>query len=488
MVTFILSIIALIVGYFIYGTVVEKIFGIDENRETPAVRLEDGVDYVPMPEWKIFLIQFLNIAGLGPIFGAILGAMFGPAAFLWIVFGSIFAGGVHDYFSGMLSVRHDGASVPEIVGKYLGQGFRNFMRVFSVVLLILVGVVFVMGPADLLAGLTPEKFGRNFWLYIIFFYYILATLLPVDKIIGKIYPIFGICLLLMAVGVAAMLIIKGYPIPEATPANLYNMHSKASTMPIFPVLFVTIACGAISGFHSTQSPLMARCITNERQGRRVFYGSMIAEGIVALIWAAAAMSFFAGSGGTNGVGKFNEIMASNGNNAAWVVNEVCNSLLGKVGGILAILGVVACPITSGDTAFRSARLTIADSLKYKQEDIKNRLSISIPLFIIGFVLTRIDFNIIWRYFAWSNQALATVLLWASAVYLVTIKKIHWIASLPATFMTAVSVTYIMVAPEGFKLSTSIGYPVGIISAIVVFAMFLSKAKKEKMKISNSKTA
>lgn len=487
MVTFIVSIIALIVGYFVYGAVVEKIFGIDEERVTPAIRLEDGVDYVPMPEWKVFLIQFLNIAGLGPIFGAILGAMFGPAAFLWIVFGSIFAGGVHDYFSGMLSLRHDGASVPEIVGKYLGQGFKNFMRVFSVILLILVGVVFVMGPADLLAGLTPKSLTRDFWLYIIFFYYILATLLPIDKLIGKFYPIFGICLLLMAVGVAGALIIKGYPIPEAIPSNLYNMHSKASTMPLFPVLFVTIACGAISGFHSTQSPLMARCITNERQGRRVFYGSMIAEGIVALIWAAAAMSFFAGPGGTNGVAKVNDIMASNGNNTAWVVNEVCNSLLGKVGGVLAILGVVACPITSGDTAFRSARLTIADSLKYKQEDIKNRLYISIPLFIMGFALTRIDFNVIWRYFAWSNQALATVLLWASAVYLVTIKKPHWIASLPGTFMTAVSVTYIIVAPEGFKLSTSIGYPVGIISAIVVFALFLSKAKKEKSKISNSET-
>lgn len=487
MVTFILSIIALIVGYFIYGAVVEKVFGINENRETPAVRLEDGVDYVAMPEWKIFLIQFLNIAGLGPIFGAILGAMFGPAAFLWIVFGSIFAGGVHDYFSGMLSLRYDGASVPEIVGKYLGQGFRNFMRVFSVVLLVLVGVVFVMGPADLLAGLTPVRFGRNFWLYIIFAYFILATLLPVDKIIGKIYPVFGICLLLMAVGVASMLIIKGFPIPEAIPSNLYNMHSKASTMPLFPVLFVTIACGAISGFHSTQSPLMARCITNERQGRRVFYGAMIAEGIVALIWAAAAMSFFAGPGGNNGVGKLNEIMATNGNNAAWVVNEVCNSLLGKVGGVLAILGVVACPITSGDTAFRSARLTIADSLDYKQEEIKNRLYISIPLFVIGFILTKIDFNVIWRYFAWSNQALATILLWAAAVYLVTVKKNYWIASVPATFMTAVSITYILVAPEGFKLSTSIGYPIGIISTIIIFAIFLSKAKKEKVKISNSKT-
>ncbi|SQC02759.1 carbon starvation protein A [Clostridium tetanomorphum] len=270
----------------------------------------------------------------------------------------------------MLSVRHDGASVPEVVGKYLGGGFKQFMRVFSVILLVLVGVVFVTGPAGLLASLTPNSLDKNFWLYVIFAYYILATLLPVDKLIGKIYPIFGICLLVMAVGVGAKLILDGYPIPEAIPSNLYNMHSNPGTTPLFPVLFVTIACGAISGFHSTQSPLMARCITNEKQGRRIFYGSMIAEGIVALIWAAASMSYFAGPNGVDGVTKLNVAMTANGNNAAWAVNVICNSLLGKVGGALAILGVVACPITSGDTAFRSARLTIADSINYKQEKSK----------------------------------------------------------------------------------------------------------------------
>ncbi|WP_125152521.1 carbon starvation CstA family protein [Clostridium rectalis] len=488
MVSFIISLIALVLGYFIYGKIVEKSFGADESIKTPAIRLKDGVDYVPMPEWKIFLIQFLNIAGLGPIFGAILGAMFGPAAFLWIVFGCIFAGGVHDYFSGMLSVRHDGASVPEVVGKYLGDGFKKFMRVFSVILLILVGVVFVTGPAGLLATLTPKNFDKNFWLYIIFAYYILATLLPVDKLIGKIYPVFGVCLLIMALGVGGKLIIDGYPIPEIVPSNLYNMHNNPLKTPLFPVLFVTIACGAISGFHSTQSPLMARCITSEKQGRRIFYGSMIAEGIVALIWAAAAMSFFAGPNGVNGVGKLNEAMVFNGNNAAWAVSAICNSLLGKVGGALAILGVVACPITSGDTAFRSARLTIADSVKYKQDKMRNRLLISMPLFVVGFILTRIDFNVIWRYFGWSNQALATVVLWASAMYLVENNKSHWIATVPAVFMTIVSITYIIVAPEGLKMSTGVGYPVGIIGAAIILMLFLNKTKKKRIEnVNNQKS-
>lgn len=470
MVSFILSLIALVVGYFIYGKVVERSFGADESITTPAIRLEDGVDFMPLPWWKIFLIQFLNIAGLGPIFGAIMGAMFGPASFLWIVFGCIFAGGVHDYFTGMLSVRHDGASVPEIVGKYLGNGVRQFMRVFSVILLILVGVVFVTGPAGLLASLTPEKLDKTFWLYIIFAYYILATLVPIDALIGKIYPIFGVCLLIMAVGVGGALIINGYPIPEV---SLVNMHGKAATTPLFPVLFVTIACGAISGFHATQSPLMARCITSEKQGRKIFYGSMIAEGIIALIWAAAAMSFF------GGVPQLNEAMAANGNNAAWAVDVICKSLLGKVGGALAILGVVACPITSGDTAFRSARLTIADAVNYKQDHIKNRLLISLPLFVVGFALTKIDFNIVWRYFGWSNQALATVVLWASAVYLNHIKKPHWLASIPAAFMTAVSVAYITVAKEGFGLPSSVGNVAGLIGMVAIYGLFLVKTKKYK---------
>jgi carbon starvation protein CstA len=466
MVSFILSIVALLVGYFVYSKVVEKAFGADDNIKTPAVRLEDGVDFVVMPAWKIFLIQFLNIAGTGPIFGAIAGALWGPVAFLWIVLGSIFAGGVHDYLSGMLSVRHDGASIPEVVGKYLGPGFKNFMRGFSVVVLILVGVVFITTPANLLASLTPAALDAKFWVWVIFGYYILATLLPIDKLIGKIYPIFGICLLIMALGVSGGIIFGGYKIPEITLANL---HPK--NLPIWPLMFISIACGAISGFHSTQSPLMARCVTTEKQGRSIFYGAMIAEGVVALIWAAAAIAFF---GSTKELGAQ---MTANGGQG-WVVSTISNTLLGKVGGALAILGVVACPVTSGDTAFRSARLTIADFLKYKQGPMKNRLMITIPLFVIGFILTRIDFNILWRYFAWSNQTLAMIVLWAAAMYLALRKQIHWIATVPATFMTAVSITYILVAPEGFKLSTSIAYPVGIAVAIGALAVFLTAANKK----------
>lgn len=466
MVSFLLSIVALLLGYFLYSKIVEKAFGADNSIEPPSKRLEDGVDFVPMPGWKIFLIQFLNIAGLGPIFGAIMGALWGPVAFLWIVLGSIFAGGVHDYFSGMLSIRHDGASIPEVVGKYLGPGFKNFMRGFSVIVLVLVGVVFITGPANLLAGLTPDKFNATFWIYIIFMYYILATLLPIDKIIGKIYPIFGMCLLIMAIGVSGGIIFGGYKIPEITFANLHP-----SNLPIWPLMFVTIACGAISGFHSTQSPMMARCITSEKQGRTIFYGAMIAEGIVALIWAAAAMAFFGSTG------ELATQMGANGGQG-WVVNIISKTLLGKVGGVLAVLGVIACPVTSGDTAFRSARLTIADFLNYKQGPIKNRLVLTAPLFIIGYILTQIDFNIIWRYFAWSNQTLAMIVLWTAAMYLILKRQCHWIATVPAVFMTAVSITYLLVAPEGFKLSTSIGYPIGILAAVASLIIFLVAAKKK----------
>lgn len=466
MISFFSSIAILIIGYFTYGVFVEKVFGADENRKTPAITMEDGVDFMPLSWPRIFLIQFLNIAGLGPIFGAIMGALFGPAAFIWIVLGSIFAGGVHDYFSGMLSVRHEGKSISEIVGIYLGENARKIMRVFSVVLLILVGTVFMTGPAQLLANLNFAGLGSlNIWLAIIIVYYFLATILPVDKIIGKIYPLFGAALLIMAAGIGSMLIIKGYNIPEVT---LKNLHPGG--LSLWPMLFVTIACGAISGFHATQAPMMARCLPNEKYGRKVFYGSMIAEGIIALIWAAAAMTFFNG-----GVGGLNDALI-NGGGTAGVVNTISSSLLGRVGGVLAMLGVIAAPITSGDTAFRSARLVIADALDYKQSETKSRLLVAIPLFVIGFALTRIDFNIIWRYFAWSNQTLATIVLWATAAYLITINKNHWIATVPGTFMTAVSVTYIFQAPEGFQLPQTISYPVGIIVAILALATFLYKFK------------
>lgn len=469
MFTFIGSIIILILGYFIYGAVVERVFGIEPERKTPALTMTDGVDYVPMGWGRIFLIQFLNIAGLGPIFGAVAGAMWGPVAFLWIVFGCIFAGAVHDYFSGMLSVRNKGQSIPEIVGEYLGLGFRQFMRVFTVLLMLLVGAVFVVGPAAILNGIS--NIGTGTWATIVFIYYILATLLPIDKLIGRIYPLFGFALLFMAVGITAGIIAGGYSIPEVFHGGLNNLHSEPSAFPIFPMLFVTIACGAISGFHSTQSPLMARCITNEKLGRRVFYGAMVTEGIVALIWAAAGMAFYGGTG------PLNEVMAEHSGNAAWIVNDISNSLLGKFGGILALLGVVAAPITSGDTAFRSARLIIADFLKLDQASVKNRLMITIPIFIAGFIITKVDFSVIWRYMAWSNQTLATIVLWAITVYLVNEGKFYWITLVPSVFMTAVVSTYLMAAPEGFSLPLSTAYAIGLSITLIVIVWFLFFIRK-----------
>ncbi len=472
MISFLLSLVALVAGYFIYGAIVEKAFGIEPDRKTPALTMTDGVDYVPIPWKKILLIQILNIAGLGPIFGAIMGALYGPAAFLWIVLGSIFAGAVHDFFSGMLSVRHDGKSISEIVGIYLGDSMKQFMRVFSVILLVLVGTVFIAGPAGLLAnlGMTGIFANKWFWLAVIIVYYFLATVMPIDQIIARFYPIFGIVLLIMAIGVGGAILFYQNPIPEITLTNLHPKH-----LPLWPMLFITIACGAISGFHSTQSPLMARCIETEKYGRRVFYGAMIAEGMIALVWAAAAMTFY------NGIPGLAAALGKGG--AGVVVHDVSIGLLGLVGGVLAILGAIACPITSGDTAFRSARLTIADSLNFKQTNIINRLMIAVPLFAIGLGLNFIDFAIIWRYFAWSNQTLATIVLWGAAAYMVNTGKFHWIATVPATFMTAVCTTYILIAPEGFKLSTSVAYPAGIIAAASVFAAFmLYTIRKSKVEL------
>lgn len=462
MISFLISLIALVVGYFTYGKFVEKVFGIDKNRKTPAVRLADGVDYVEIDWKRAFLIQFLNIAGLGPIFGAIAGALWGPVAFLWIVFGCIFAGATHDYLSGMLSVRHDGATIAEIVGIYLGNNARQIMRVFSVVLLVLVGVVFIKGPADILANLTGKS--SFMWLGVIIVYYLAATVLPVDKLIGKVYPIFGACLIIMGVGIGVGLVVLGYHIPEV---SFVNMHPKGTS--IFPYLFVTIACGAISGFHATQSPLMARCMRHEGEGRRVFYGAMIAEGIIALVWAAAAMTFFGGTEGLLAAGS-----------PGVVVSTISNSILGKVGGALAILGVVACPITSGDTAFRSARLAIADALKFKQGPVVNRFLIAIPIFAIGVGLCFVNFTVIWRYFAWSNQTLATIALWASSIYLLKNGKNYWIAVIPGIFMTAVVTTYILIAPEGLRLSESIGYPAGVVAAILALGLFLKTKASYKV--------
>ena len=464
MITFLISVAALVLGYFLYGKLVEKIFGIKEDTPTPACTMEDGVDYVPISWKRAFLIQFLNIAGLGPIFGAVAGALWGPIAFLWIVLGCIFAGAVHDFFAGMLSLRHEGESVGEIVGRYLGTTAKTVMRIFSVILLILVGVVFISGPAGLLQTMTGIN--KFVWLGLIVVYYICATLLPIDKIIAKFYPILGASLIIMAIGVMGGLIFKGYQMPELT---LQNLHPSGKA--VFPFLFITIACGAISGFHATQSPIMARCIKSEKDGRKVFYGAMIAEGLIALIWAAAAMAFF----GTT------KALADAGA-AAVVVNTISTSLLGKFGGFLALLGVVACPISSGDTAFRSARYSIADAINLKQDKFAKRLYIAIPLFVIGIALCFIDFSIIWRYFAWSNQTLATILLWAAAVYLAKEGKFHWITTLPATFMTAVVTAYILIAPEGLKLPAQVGTIVGLILAVTFFTWFMIKFGKKQDQI------
>lgn len=462
MLSFLGSLAVLIIGYFTYGKIVDKIFGSNMDKETPAIRKEDGVDYVAMDWKKVFLIQFLNIAGLGPIFGAIAGALWGPAAFIWIVLGTIFAGGVHDYLSGMLSIRSDGASISEVIGENLGSTIRQVMRIFSIVLLILVGTVFMTGPSLLLANLTPGFMGVNIWLLIILTYYFIATFLPIDKIIGKLYPVFGLALLIMAVGVGGGLIFGNYDIPNITFSNLHP-----DSLPIWPLMFVTIACGAISGFHSTQSPIMARCTSNEKEGRKIFYGAMVAEGIVALIWAAAAMTFFRGTGGLG------TAMAELGGPAG-IVHEITGSMMGRIGGLLAVLGVIAAPITSGDTAFRSVRLTLSDIFNLEQKSLKNRLMLAVPIFIVGGFLSQVNFDALWRYFAWSNQTVAMVVLWAGAIWLAKNDKNHWIASLPAFFMTAVSVTYILYAPEGFQIAYNISVPVGIVAAAVTMAIYLKK--------------
>lgn len=474
MITFFTGLAVLILGYIFYSRFIERFADVDGKRTTPAFTLKDGVDYVPMPWWRIFLIQFLNIAGLGPIFGAVAGAMWGPVAFLWIVLGTVFAGAVHDYFSGMLSIKHKGLSITEIVGIYMGNGTKQFMRAFTVLLMVLVGAVFIMGPAKILAGLTPGWATMTFWVWVVFGYYVLATMLPIDKIIGRIYPVFGFALLFMAVGLIIALFVKGYQIPELNISSIHNYHENADKFPIFPMLFITIACGAISGFHATQSPLMARCLTNEKLGRRVFYGAMVSEGVVALIWAAIGMSFY------GGVQQLNVVMTEHSGNAAFIVNEISNSLLGKFGGLLALLGVVAAPITSGDTAFRSARLIVADFLKYGQGPIKNRLFVSVPLFAIGLLLTQMDFSVIWRYFAWSNQTLAMIVLWTITVYLAQQRKFYWITLLPALLMTAVTSTYLLFAPEGFSLSKEISYSAGAIvtlASLVGFMGYLRKIRK-----------
>ena len=598
MITFFVALAALIVGYCTYGLFVTLVFKPDDRR-TPCQVHPDGVDYVPLPIWRAFLIQLLNIAGLGPIFGALSGAIWGPSVYLWIVLGTIFAGAVHDYLSGMLSMRNDGASISELTGMYLGPTMKTVMRIFSVVLLVMIGVVFMVGPAQLLGrmimgagrdfnlprtaavsiqaapavaapkteaektaapkadegkvpveakpapieeakpeapaeeakpapieeakpeapaeeakpapaeeakpeaaaaeevkpvaepemvyGLTEAEWVKYLTIAILV-YYFLATLLPIDKVIGRFYPLFGLCLLLMAVligGATVMNHLNGtHPMIELWD-GLYNMHPKGATTPIWPLMFITVACGAISGFHATQSPMMARCLTSERQGRFVFYGAMVAEGIIALIWASAGIAFYNTFGSpitTEGL-----FLAKGGNSAT--VYDISKGLLGSMGSILALLGVVACPITSGDTAFRSARLTLADWFKIDQKAIKPRLMLALPLLLIGYAISFVDYSIVWRYFSWSNQTLAMIALWAGAVYLCrNVSPISgFMAAIPATFMSAVSSTYFCFAPECLGFATKFGtglslcgvtvdgvqlsYGVGLVFALVLLSIF-----------------
>ncbi|UUI59210.1 carbon starvation CstA family protein [Aeromonas salmonicida] len=461
MIWFFLCVGLLVAGYFIYGKFIEQIFGPKPERATPAITMADGVDYVPMSDKKVYLVQLLNIAGVGPIFGPILGALYGPVAMLWIVFGCIFAGAVHDYFSGMLSVRAKGASVPTVVGEHLGTVAKHFMNLFAVVLLMLVGVVFVLSPAGLLANLTSTDL--VYWIVAIFAYYILATIVPIDKIIGRFYPIFGALLVFMSVGLIIGLIVSGKGFYN-TGMDFSNLHP--TELPLWPLLFITIACGAVSGFHATQSPLMARCMQNEKSGRFIFYGAMIGEGVIALIWCTLGLSFY------DSTEALNATMASGG--PAAVVHEVSTSLLGTVGGILAILGVVILPITSGDTAFRSARLIVADFLNLTQKPMAKRLLIAIPMFILGFIISKAEFGVIWRYFGWANQTTAVIMLWAAAAYLAKEGKLHWVCTIPAMFMTAVVFTYLANAPIGFGLEMGISTVIGLASTAAITIAFLLK--------------
>lgn len=474
MYTFILSLLLLIGGYFIYGRYVTRVFGIDTQRKTPAYLNNDGVDFIPMPTWKLFMIQFLNIAGLGPIFGAIMGAQFGTASYLWIVFGTIFGGAVHDFFSGALSLRHNGANLPEIIGQYLGDKTKKLMILFIILLMILVGAVFVSGPAELLAAMTPKSLDAFFWMGVIFIYYLLATLLPIDKIIGRFYPIFAIALLFMALGILVMLFIKWPALPEIWT----GFGTKYDSSPIFPMMFISIACGAISGFHATQSPMMARCMKNEKYARPVFYGAMVTEGIVALIWAAAATWFYS---------EYSTIDSATGTpfSGAAVATRISKEWLGGIGAIVAMLGIIAAPITSGDTALRSARMIIAESLKIEQKSVRKRLLITIPLFIVTmgvliFSLSNADgFKIIWRYFAWSNQTLSVFTFWAITVYLAINKKNYWITLIPALLMTCVTFSYILIAPEGFQLNPQISYLLMICALIISIILFFRWKHKKK---------
>ena len=470
MITFLICLALLVGAYFTYGRFLERLAGADERAATPCRRLYDGVDYVPLPRWRVFLIQLLNIAGTGPIFGAVLGACFGPVAFLWITLGGIFMGAMHDYLSGMMLVRHDGLSIPEVAGRYLGGGMRRFMRLFSVALLVLVGAVFLLSPAQLLGELVPAVPVAG-WVWIILAYYFVATLLPIDRLIGRVYPLFGVALVAMALGLLGAVVAGPWRIPELT--TLSNFQLRAAELPIVPTLFIIVACGAISGFHATQSPLMARCVGDERACRPVFYGAMISESIIALVWAAVAMAFFGGAG------ELSTALSAHGDSAAWAVGEISHGMLGLGGGALALLGVVAAPVTSGDTAFRSARLIVADMLRLDQRSKLRRLAVSLPLLAAGYLLTRVDFGVVWRYFAWTNQTLAVVVLWAIVVYLVQRGAPVRVALWPALFMTFVCASFVFVSDQFLGMECRpAAYALGGAATLAVWLLFRSKIRRD----------
>ena len=466
MYTFLAGIALLIIGYFTYGKFIEKLFGVKDERPTPAYVNSDGVDYIPMSTPKNSLIQLLNIAGTGPVFGPIMGALYGPAAFIWIVVGCIFAGAVHDYLTGMISIRNRGAHLPELASKFLGKVMKHVVNGFAVLLLLLVGTVFVSTPASLLHLLTDGSVALWIFIVAIFAYYIIATLLPVDKVIGRLYPYFGALLLISALGVGIGLVATNAPIPEL---SFQNFHPEGAA--IFPLLFFTISCGALSGFHATQTPIISRTTKREKEGRKIFYGMMIAEGIIAMIWAAAALSMF------NGYNGLNEILAAGGPGA--IVSESSTILLGAIGGTLAVLGVVVLPITSGDTAFRSARMIIADYLNIAQKKFSSRLWIAVPLFVVSAVLTQIDFNLLWRYFNWANQSTAVIALFVGAMYLYIARKNYFVALIPGTFMLVMVITYILSQPIGFNLPINISWAGGFTGAAIIVLLFFMAAKKAR---------
>lgn len=474
MITFLICLALLVGAYFGYGAYLDRVCKINEKAAVPSATLYDGVDYIPMPRWRTFLIQLLNIAGIGPIFGAVMGACFGPVVFLWITLGGIFVGAMHDYLSGIILLRNDGLSLPEIVGRYLGGGMRQFMRALSLVLLILVGVVFMRSPASILGGMITDipYWG---WIAIILVYYFIATMLPIDKLIGKIYPLFGGALIFMSVGLAVVLFKGDYTIPNLTFETLRNYQPNPDAMPIIPTLFITVACGAISGFHATQSPLMARCMNNEREGRMIFYGSMITESIIALIWAAIGMAFF------HGPDSLVAALAEHGNDAAWAVGTISNTTLGAVGGFIALFGVVAAAITSGDTAFRSARLIVADVLKFEQRTLWKRFAIACPLFLIGIVLLFVDFDVVWRYFAWTNQAMSVVTLWVIVVYLKKHKRNIWVALPPAMLMTYICTSFVFISGQFIGMANhTLAYVLaGAVTLLLSAAMWMKVLKEAK---------